>query len=261
MSPLAQFFAEILRQRDLLKEAELRDGKALAYVRGFESPAPKGRRVWTRRDKKYDDWINHRIDGFAPPRRVVRLLCQYQPRYGENPARPLLRAALEDAKRDGMGGVIAPVLEDMLRVHDDLLEHFDAGANDRRHEEDYGDLLARYGECANRVMLYLPQKHIQSTERHAPANAPERKSVSARGDAEVHADLVGLQQMADLVQRVVKTLHNVKILSPLPAEIAPGVWRYSEVRPWLLQHWPCASYRLPEDFAPVRTILTQPQSV
>jgi hypothetical protein len=73
-------------------------------------------------------------------------------------------------------------------------------------------------------------------------------------------DPITLEQAATLIMKKSKTLSNVNKKERHPKPFTPSrgskcaVWRYSDLRPWLLKHWPAMEYRLPMDYAKAKSL-------
>lgn len=73
---------------------------------------------------------------------------------------------------------------------------------------------------------------------------------------------IAVAQMAKLVQREPKTIHNLKSKSrttelPFPSSVAPGLWQYSEVRPFLMKCFPGSAHRLPRSYTEAMNLLRE----
>lgn len=105
---------------------------------------------------------------------------------------------------------------------------------------------------------HSPGSPLMTPQRVAPAPAP----TAAAETAIAVVDPITLEQAAVLVQRELQTLYNVNRKNRYPAPATPSrgsnpaVWRYSDLRPWLLTNWPDLTYRLPADYSAAKQIFS-----
>lgn len=97
----------------------------------------------------------------------------------------------------------------------------------------------------------------RSASDNGPSDALSQAQPSLPALIPQDSDVVGdvtLQQMADLVQKSIKTLHHKKRDNKLPHP-PRGPWQYPVARLWLLRFWPGQSHRLPEAYADAMALL------
>lgn len=91
---------------------------------------------------------------------------------------------------------------------------------------------------------------------------PAAETRSPTSSSEQPADPITLEQAARLLDLAKKTLSNRKSDHPCPAPAVPNqgrgpaIWRYSELRPWLLGIWPDRECLLPDDYEEARRRFT-----
>ena len=98
-----------------------------------------------------------------------RILTRLRPERGEGPQVPLLREALDEARRDGTFSHLAPILEGLARAHEDFFNHAAEVMADRSFAEmqfPYGRVRETFDEAVNRVMPFLPPDSVRFDKQY-----------------------------------------------------------------------------------------------
>ena len=115
---------------------------------------------------------------------------------------------------------------------------------------------------ASRVTARRAERTLQQTQATMAAGTSTNNLASTPTENDV-LDPVTLAQAATLVHKQTQTLYNASKRAPYPKAAMAGhgsicaVWRYADLRPWLLELWPEMEYRLPLDYAEAKSLFAQ----
>jgi hypothetical protein len=184
---LVAFVHAIFRQRELLEYAEERDGQALSIIQKHSPEREPGqRRGWTRQDKR----LHESSDGGGTGHpRAERLLKRFLPEYKEGPHAPLLRAAIDEARREGTVAVLVPALEGLADAHEHFLYHVRETIQEVKPAEmqfPWYNVEEPYREAGERILRFLPPECVRSSDcywdsRYSTFESPVVCGDSTRG--------------------------------------------------------------------------------
>jgi len=164
-SHLVAFIHEVFHQRELLENAEERDDTARSMICGHYSERQPGRpKVWTRRDKRL---VEVSDDGSMRHPRTECFLRRFLPERREGPHVPLLRAAIDEARREGTVTVLVPALEALADAHDLFLHYVQEIVQDVEPAEmqfPWHRVVGPYRDAGERILRFLPPECVRSQD-------------------------------------------------------------------------------------------------
>ena len=111
-----------------------------------------------------------------------RILGRLRPERGEGPHVPLLRAALDESRREGTFSHLAPIMEDLANAHVDFFNHVaevTAGQVGGKMQFPYSRVKDAFDNAVNRLMPFLPPNAVRFDEEY-PWDGRHESSVLCR---------------------------------------------------------------------------------